>query len=58
MLGGLDPYTNYFSETDIEGYRIQTDGKYNGVGAVAKDMGEWVVISEIYEGSPAHENLV
>lgn len=55
MLGGLDPYTNYFSETDIEGYRIQTDGKYNGVGAVAKDMGDWVVISEIYEGSPAHK---
>jgi len=55
MLGGLDPYTNYFSETDIEGYRIQTDGKYNGVGAVAKDIGDWVVISEIYAGSPAHK---
>ncbi len=55
MLGGLDPYTNYFSETDIEGYRIQTDGKYNGVGAVAKNIGDWVVISEIYETSPAHK---
>ena len=33
MLGGLDPYTNYISETDIEGYRIQSEGKYNGVGA-------------------------
>ncbi len=56
MLGGLDPYTNYFSETDIEGFRIQTDGKYNGVGAVAKSMGGWVVVSEIYEGSPAHKS--
>lgn len=56
MLGGLDPYTNYFSETDIEGFRIQTDGRYNGVGAVAKNIGDWVVISEIYEGSPAHKS--
>ena len=55
MLGGLDPYTNYFSETDIEGYRIQTDGKYNGVGAVAKTIGDWVVVAEIYENSPAHK---
>ena len=55
MLGGLDPYTNYFSETDIEGYRIQTDGKYNGVGAVAKSINGSVVVSEIYENSPAHK---
>jgi carboxyl-terminal processing protease len=53
MLEGLDPFTNYISETDIEGYRYQTDGKYNGVGAQAKQRGEWVIISEIYENSPA-----
>lgn len=55
MLGGLDPYTNYISETDIEGYRIQTDGKYNGIGAEGKQMGDYVVITEIYEKSPAHK---
>ncbi|MEO6759865.1 MAG: S41 family peptidase [Saprospiraceae bacterium] len=55
MLGGLDPYTNYFSETDIEGYRIQTDGKYSGLGAVAKQMDGWVVVAEIYENSPAQK---
>ncbi|MEI2765507.1 MAG: hypothetical protein V9F82_07455 [Dermatophilaceae bacterium] len=43
MLEGLDPFTNYISETDIEGYRIQTDGKYNGVGAEGQQMGDWVV---------------
>jgi carboxyl-terminal processing protease len=53
MLEGLDPFTNYISETDIEGYRYQNDGKYNGVGAVARQRGEWVVISDIYEDSPA-----
>ncbi len=55
MLEGLDPYTNYISETDIEGYRIQTDGKYNGIGAEGLQMGDFVVITEIYENSPAHK---
>ena len=55
MLGGLDPYTNYISETDIEGYRIQTDGKYNGIGASGEKMGDYVVLTEIYEKSPAHK---
>ena len=55
MLGGLDPFTNYISETEIEGYRIQTDGKYNGVGAIGKKMGDYVTITEIYENSPAHK---
>jgi carboxyl-terminal processing protease len=31
MLNSLDPYTNYISESDIEGYRYITEGKYNGV---------------------------
>ena len=55
MLEGLDPYTNYISETDIEGYRIQTDGKYNGIGAEGMQMGDYVIITEIYEKSPAHK---
>ena len=55
MLEGLDPFTNYISETDIEGFRYQQDGKYNGVGAVARTRGEYVVISDIYEHSPAQK---
>jgi carboxyl-terminal processing protease len=55
MLGSLDPYTNYISETDIEGYRIQTEGTYNGIGADGKKMGDYVVLTEIYEKSPAHK---
>jgi carboxyl-terminal processing protease len=55
MLEGLDPFTNYISETDIEGYRYMTEGKYNGVGAQSRKMGDFVVITEIYENSPAHK---
>lgn len=55
MLEGLDPFTNYISETDIEGYRYLTEGKYNGIGANSKKIGDWVVVTEIYENSPAHK---
>lgn len=53
MLEGLDPFTNYISETDVESYRIQGDGKYSGLGANGEKIGDWVVINEIYENSPA-----
>lgn len=56
MLEGLDPFTNYISETDIEGYRFLYDGRYNAIGAEAKKMGDWVVITEILEDSPAHKS--
>ncbi|MDX1912592.1 MAG: S41 family peptidase [Saprospiraceae bacterium] len=55
MLEGLDPFTNYISETDIEGYRIQVDGKYNGLGASGEKIGDYVVLIEIIENSPAHK---
>ena len=55
MLEGLDPFTNYISETDIEGYRIQVDGKYNGLGATGERVGDYVVLFEIIENSPANK---
>lgn len=55
MLEGLDPFTNYISETDIEGYRIQVDGKYNGLGATGQRVGDYVTLFEIIEDSPAHK---
>lgn len=53
MVGSLDPFTNYFSESEIEGYRFQTEGKYNGVGAVSAKIGDYVTITELYQGQPA-----
>ena len=55
MLEGLDPFTNYISETDIEGYRIQNDGKYSGMGAEGLKMGDYMVVTEIIEGGPAQK---
>jgi carboxyl-terminal processing protease len=55
MLNSLDPYTNYISESDIEGYRYMTEGKYNGVGASFDKSGEFVFVADIFEGSPSQK---
>ena len=55
MLNSLDPYTNYISESDIEGYRFITEGKYNGVGASFDKIGETVFITDILDGSPSQK---
>lgn len=53
MLQSLDPYTVYIPENEADDYRILTTGQYGGIGASTRKIGGYVVISEIYEGSPA-----
>ncbi|MEZ4721354.1 MAG: S41 family peptidase [Flavobacteriales bacterium] len=53
MLGSLDPYTNYIPESDIEDYRFITTHEYGGIGALIGTRGDYVIISEPYEGFPA-----
>jgi carboxyl-terminal processing protease len=53
MLESLDPYTNYISESEIEGFRYITEGKYNGIGAQIRIIDDLITITEPYEGSPA-----
>lgn len=55
MVGSLDPYTNYISESQVESYRINTEGKYQGIGGVVKRIGDYVTIVEPYENSPLAE---
>ncbi len=53
MVGSLDPFTNYISEADIESYRLTTEGRYNGIGASSEKIGDYVTITELYEGFAA-----
>jgi carboxyl-terminal processing protease len=53
MLETLDPYTNYISESDIESYRYMSAGKYDGIGANIRKIGDYVTITEPFEGGPA-----
>lgn len=53
MLQSLDPYTNYITESDIEEYEFQTTGRYGGIGANMRRLGDSIYVGDVYEGSPA-----
>lgn len=55
MLNSLDPYTNYYPETDIEEYRMILTGEYGGIGAKVEDINGKIIISEPTEGFAAHK---
>ncbi len=55
MLLSLDPYTNFYPESEIEDYRYMTTGQYGGIGALIHQDGDYVIISEVYEGFPAQK---
>jgi carboxyl-terminal processing protease len=53
MLEGLDPYTEYIPEKEMDNLRFLTTGEYGGVGAYIVRRPEGVIISEIIENMPA-----
>ena len=53
MLKDLDPYTEFYSEAETEDFRIQTTGKYGGIGSLISQRDDYVIIDEPYEGLPA-----
>lgn len=55
MLKSLDPYTDYYSESEIEDYRFMTTGQYGGIGASVGQRDGKVMIIEPYEGWPAEK---
>lgn len=55
MLLSLDPYTNYYTENDIEDFRFMTTGEYGGIGASVNDINGKLIISDPNEGFAAHK---
>ena len=53
MLASMDPYTNYFPESDMEDVKMQVLGQYGGVGSLIHQEGKNIYVSEPYEGLPA-----
>lgn len=57
MLAGLDPYTNYITETEMDDFKFMTTGEYAGIGSFisARKIGDSyrVIISGPYEDMPA-----
>jgi carboxyl-terminal processing protease len=56
MLKGLDPYTVYYHESNMEDYRMMTTGQYGGIGALIRKIGDFTYIAEPYEGNPAQKS--
>lgn len=56
MMHSLDPYTVYYSESQVESYRISVDGKYNGLGASSQNIDDKATIIEIYKDGPAEKS--
>ncbi|MBR1626763.1 MAG: S41 family peptidase [Bacteroidales bacterium] len=55
MTAKLDPYTNYYPESDMEDVKLQMLGEYGGIGALIHSKDDKTIISEPYEGLPAYE---
>lgn len=55
MLESLDPYTVFVPESNIEDMRMMTTGEYGGIGSLIQQSGDYVIISEPYEGFPAQK---
>ena len=53
MLKTLDPFTNYFSESQIENARIQQGGKFGGLGIDIEIMNGYPVITSVTQNQPA-----
>ena len=53
MLDGLDPYTVFIPESQIEDVKLMTTGEYGGIGALIQYFEGNSQISEPYEGFPA-----
>ena len=56
MLDGLDPYTEFVPESEIENYKLNyVSTQYGGVGAGIFSRNNNVYVSEVFEGFPAQK---
>ncbi len=55
MLDGLDPYTKYWTEQEVERSKINRRGSYTGIGANVITRDDKVIIVEPWKGYPADD---
>ena len=58
MLKTLDPFTNYFSGSQIENARIHQGGKFGGLGIEIEMMNGYPVIISVEQNQPADKHGV
>lgn len=56
MLDGLDPYTEYIPESEIEDYKLKyVSTQYGGIGAGTLFIDGKLFVNEVSEGNPANK---
>ena len=56
MLDGLDPYTEFVPESEIEDYKLHyVSTQYGGIGATIFSRNNKVYVSGVFEGFPAQK---
>lgn len=56
MLGGLDPYTEYIPESEIEDYKLKyVSTQYGGIGIGTLNIEGKLYVNEISENNPAYK---
>lgn len=53
MVRNLDPYTEFIPEEEMSDFEMLTTGKYGGIGSIIRKKGDYVIITQPYENSPA-----
>ncbi len=53
MLASLDPYTNFYTESQAEDAMIQRSGEYGGIGCRSVKRDNYIFITSIFKGGPA-----
>lgn len=53
MVRNLDPYTEFIPEEEMSDFEMLTTGKYGGIGSIIRKKGDYVIITQPYEDSPA-----
>src|SRR5688572_20115415 len=53
MLASLDPYTNFYTESQAEDAMIRMSGEYGGIGCNSVVLDNYTCITSVTKGLPA-----
>lgn len=55
MVESMDPYTVFYSESEIERYKLEKEGKYEGIGAKIVEIDGYLTITQPYRDYAADD---
>lgn len=58
MLSGLDPYTEFFDESNSHRLNLITSGTYGGIGIEIAERPSGIMVMNVLENSPAYREQV